>query len=144
MAIGDRLISETTGVATLVLFTVVVTASVGVGVLFIDDSSGQVQANFTFEHRQESGSLLVTHAGGEDLTAGNVVFEGPRQNVTWAESAGWNESRTVSEGDVVQLSPQGAYGTRISQSDTITVVYLENDGNRTRLDDWTGGQDSQF
>ncbi len=144
MAIGDRLVSETAGVATLVLFTVIVTASVGIGVLFVDEGGAGIQANFSFDHRSDTSSMTVTHAEGDELRAGNLYIEGPRTNVTWAETAGWNESRMVSEGDIIQLSQQSAYGSSVSQSDTINIVYVDDSGNQTTLDTWNGSESSQF
>ena len=137
--LGPRGVSETVGVATLVLITVLVTASVGIGVLFIDDGDSEgVQANFTFDYQDDSGALVVTHSEGDEIPAGDLVLSGPSANVTWAEAAGWNESRAVSQGDIVQLSGGGAYGQRVSSTDTIRVVYAPEEGNETVLSTWDG------
>ena len=134
----QRAVSEGAGVAVLVLFTVVVTASVGVNVLFLDNESEGVQANFTFEYRGDGGYLTVTHSAGDELNSSKLYFEGPDTNATWTEVAGKNSSVTVTQGDIVRLSDGNAYGRRVSSSDTIEVVYIA-DGNRTVLDTWNGG-----
>jgi hypothetical protein len=134
-----RGVSEAAGLAVLVLFTVVVTASVGINVLFLDDSPDGIQANFSFEYREEGGYLTVTHAKGQDLNGSNLYFEGPDANASWAELAGANGSVTVTQGDIVRLSDGNAYGQRIAARDTIDVVYVK-DGNRTVLDTWSGGE----
>jgi hypothetical protein len=135
---GERGVSEGAGVAVLVLFTVLVTASVGINVLFLDDSPDGIHANFSFEYRQEGGYLTVTHAEGQDLNGSNLYFEGADANASWAELAGANGSITVTQGDIVRLSDGNAYGQRIAPRDTIEVVYIDN-GNRTVLDTWSGG-----
>jgi len=135
--LGERGVSEGAGVAVLVLFTVLVTASVGINVLFLDDETEGIQANFTFEYREEAGYLTVTHAKGQDLNGSDLYFEGPDANASWAELAGANGSVTVTQGDIVRLSGGNAYGRRIAPGDTIDVVYVAN-GNRTVLDTWSG------
>ena len=134
---GERGISEGAGVAVLVLFTVLVTASVGINVLFLDGDDGGIQANFSFEYREDGGYLTVTHAKGDDLNSSRLYFEGPDANATWTALAGQNESVTITKGDIVRLSDGNAYGKRISTGDTIDVVYVTN-GNRTVLDSWSG------
>jgi len=134
-----RGVSEGAGVAVLILLTVLVTASVGISVLFVDtgDDTG-VQANFTYEYISDRTTLLVTHAGGDELQAGDIVLSGPGTNVTWAAVAGQNGTETVTEGDLVQLSRNSAYGSRVRERDTIRVVYVPEGGNRTVLDTWSG------
>jgi hypothetical protein len=134
----ERAVSEGAGLAVLVLFTVLVTASVGINVLFLDDGPDGIQANFSFEYREEGGYLTVTHAKGQDLNGSTLYFEGPDANATWAEMAGQNGSVTVTQGDIVRLSEGNAYGRRVRSGDTINVVYIQN-GNRTVLDTWSGG-----
>jgi hypothetical protein len=134
----ERAVSEGAGVAVLVLFTVLVTASVGINVLFLDDDSGGIQANFTFEYREDGGFLTVTHSAGDELNGSKLYFEGPDANATWTELAGRNNSVTVSQGDIVRLSDGNAYGQRIAPEDTIEVVYVA-DGNQTVLSTWSGG-----
>ena len=135
-----RGVSEGAGVAVLIVMTVLVTASVGISVLFVQsgDDAG-VQANFTYEYIGDRTTLLVTHAGGDEIQAGDLVFSGPGTNVTWAAVAGQNETETVAEGDLVQLSRNSAYGSRVRESHTIRVVYSPEGGNRTVLSTWSGG-----
>lgn len=144
MAIGDRLVSETAGVATLVLFTVIVTASVGIGVLFVDQEDDGPTADFAFEYESDASRLTVTHSSGQAFAAGDLVFEGPNNNVTWAEAASWNDSREVSQGDIVRLSRKNDYDDRVRSEDVINVVYVPGNGNRTQLDTWNGTESGAF
>lgn len=135
--LGERGISESAGLAALILLTVVVTASVGINVLFLDSNDGGIQGNFTFTYREDPGFLTVTYAEGDDLNSSKLYLEGPTANATWTELAGSNSSTTVTDGDIIRMGEQGAYGQRISPRDTIEVVYIKN-GNRTVLDSWSG------
>lgn len=136
----ERAVTEGAGVAVLVLFTVLVTASVGINVLFLDEDSGGIEANFTFEYREEVGYLSVTHSAGDDLNSSKLYIEGPDGNATWTALAGEDKPVTVTQGDIVSLSADNAYGQRIAASDTIEVVYVTG-GNRTVLSAWNSGED---
>lgn len=132
--------SEAIGVAVLVGLTITVTAMVGLNVLVFapaDDSAGP-QANFTFDYVEQNSVLIVTHAGGDELEAGNLEIHGPENTVTWAEVANRNESELVGPGDITQLSGDNPYGSGVLRGDNVTV-YLNRDGNRTRLEQWDGG-----
>jgi hypothetical protein len=131
--------SESIGVAVLIGMTIVLTASVGLSVLVFDsqDEAG-VQANFTYDYVDDSSLLLITHAQGDELEAGNIEFVGPQNTVTWAALANTNESALIGPGDITQLSSGNAYGANVAQSDTITI-YHNTSGNRTQLDEWSGG-----
>ncbi|WP_340099841.1 type IV pilin [Salinibaculum salinum] len=135
--LGDRGVSEGAGLAALVLLTVVVTASVGVNVLFLDDEGGSTtEANFSFEHQSQGSYLLVTHQDGSALPSDRVRIKGPDANVTWAEVAGWNGSREVTRGDLVQLSESSAYGSQVGSRDNIQVLYVYRNGSTKVLDEW--------
>lgn len=133
-----RGVSEDAGVVVLILMTVVVTASVGVTALLMqeDDTEG-VQANFTYEFLGDRGTLLITHDAGDELEAGNVVIAGPETNITWATVAGREETELITQGDLVQLSEGSAYGDPVRSRDTIRIVHTPADDNRTVLSTWT-------
>lgn len=136
----DRAVSEATGIAILVGFTVLVTASVGVSVLFVDAGDGSdVNANFTFEYRVQQSMLLVSHERGDALPAGELVIEGPSGSVTWAEVGGMPSNRTIEPGDPpIQLSKASAWGSAVRRGQTIEIYHVSSGGNRTFLDGWTG------
>ncbi|MBX0323520.1 type IV pilin N-terminal domain-containing protein [Halomicroarcula sp. F13] len=137
---GDTVgMSESIGVGVLVFLTIFVTAIVGLNVLVVDeDSSAGPQANFTYDYVGENELLLVTHSRGDALEAGNIEFEGPSKTVTWAQLANRNNTSMVEPGDIAQLSSGNAYGQRVSARDTIEIYYNRS-GNRTKLDEWSGG-----
>jgi len=131
--------SESIGIGILVGMTVIVTAVVGLNVLVVDeDAGGPPQANFTYDYIDQNELLLVTHSQGDQLAAGNIEFRGPGENVTWAQLANRNESAMVGPGDLVQLGQENAYNRRVSGGDTIRIYYNDS-GNRTQLDQWSGG-----
>lgn len=130
--------SESIGVGLLIGMTVIVTAVVGLNVLVAEeDGSGGPEANFTYEYVGESEILIVTHSRGDSFEAGSLEFNGPGGNVTWAALANRNESAQIEPGDITQLGSENAYGSRVSQRDTITIYYNRN-GNQTQLDQWAG------
>jgi hypothetical protein len=134
----DRGVSEGASVAVLLVLTVVVTGSVGVGVLFADSSGGAgIDASFSFQHFPERAALLVTYEDGQELRASNVVLRGGTSELSWATLRGMNESATLSPGARAQLNPENAYGARVTRQDNVTIVYTEG-GNETVLDSWSG------
>ena len=135
-ATDSRGVSETTGVATLIVLTVLVTASVGISVILVADEEAETQVSFQFDHLEDAGALLVTHDGGGDLRAGSLYIEGPDNNVTWATIAGTEEDAMVTGGDVIQVSSGSPYGSSVTGRDEISVVHVPQDGNRTVLATW--------
>lgn len=122
--------------AVLVAFTVVVTAAVGIGVLFFEDDGDTVQANFSYSYFSGSSQLLITMERGDGIPAGNILVSGPVNNVTWAMLAGYERNRTIGPGDAVQASRGNAYGADVQGSDTFVILYVPGDGNRTVLSRW--------
>jgi hypothetical protein len=132
----DRAISESASAAILVGITILVTASVGVNVLFVEEQqTGPPSANFTYDHIEQSNTLIVQHEEGDELQAGRIHFVGAGQDVTWAAAAGTNNTTEIGTGDIVQLSQNNAFGTSVTTATRIEVRY-EYEGNRTTLSEW--------
>lgn len=141
LGLGDdeRGLSESAGVALLVGITILVTASVGINVLVVEEEdTGPPSANFTYEYISESRSLLVTHSRGDSLRAGKLTFRENTNEVSWAALAMTNNSTMVQPGDIVQLSQRNAFGQSISTSSRIEVLY-RYEGNQTKIDEWPTG-----
>lgn len=136
----ERAVSEATGIAILVGFTVLVTASVGISVLFVDASGGgDVSANFTFEYRVQQSMVLVSHERGEELPAGELVITDASRSVTWAEVGGMPPNQTIGpDAPPIQLSDASAWAAPVSRGQTIEIYWVPNEENRTFLDGWTG------
>lgn len=133
-----RALSEGVGVAVLVGFTVVVTATVGLNVLVVSETeTGPPQANFTYDYVQSSNALVVTHEAGDEFPAGSLVVSGPVAEASWATIAGVENETAIGPGSAVQLSAQNAYGQPVTVNDRI-VIYHGTGENRTEIDDWTG------
>jgi hypothetical protein len=122
---ADRAVSEAAGVAVLILATILVTASVGVGVLFFQGEES-TEAAFSYEFSGAGGTLLVTHEGGDPVPAGELIVSGPAGNVTWAALAGSNATAPVEPGDRVLLSGGSSYGSAVAATDVIRVVRRTN------------------
>lgn len=132
----DRALSEATGIALLVGVTVVVTATAGLNVLVVDqEPSGPPDANFSYDYDAGSSTMVVTHDGGDEFPAGELVIASERAEATWAAVANVNASRAVAPGDAVQISRNNAYGRPVTGSTTVTV-YHETNGTRTELSSW--------
>jgi len=120
----DRGVSDAAGVAVLLLVTVAVTASVGLGVLTDDGTDDSFDAEFEFDHLENSEALLVTRSGGsEELRAGDLYVDGPENNVSWAALSELGPADNVSQGQVVQVRESNAYGSAVGEDDTVEVVY---------------------
>ncbi|WP_181686490.1 type IV pilin [Halorhabdus salina] len=136
----DRAVSEMMAVATLVAMALLLVVGMGLNVFLLAPSdSGAPSANFTFRYVEQSSALIVTHETGDSIRAADVYVEGQDGNVTWAALAGWNESRMIQEGDIVQVAQGGAYGAPIGANDEIDLVWWNATANGTAvLDSWTG------
>jgi hypothetical protein len=128
-------VSESAGVGLLIGMTVIVTAVVGINVLVVEQDDGGPQANFTYDHVSGQDILIVRYSSGDSFQAGDIEFNGPAGNATWAELSDWNETDMAGPGDITQLAESNAYGESVSSTDTITVYYNES-GNRTQLSQW--------
>lgn len=123
----SRGVSEGAGVAVLVVITVVATASVGMTVTLVmdDDDHG---AQFTFDHSEDLGHLLIFYDDGDELRAGSVVITGPANEVTWAELEEMEPDEMVAPSNVpVRLSNQNAYGADVSETDFVEIRYVPED-----------------
>jgi hypothetical protein len=134
----ERAISEATGVAILLVLTVLVTASVGVGVLFLsEEGEADVITNFSFNHQSDQSVMLVSPAEGGTLPAGEIVLEGPPGAVTWAELAGVQPNTSIGPSSPpIQLSEGSAWGSDVTTAQTVEIYWVPEADNRTRLDHW--------
>lgn len=130
--------SESIGVAVLLVLTITVTGVVGLNVLVLseEEDTGPT-ANFSYDYVESSEILLITHEKGDEFEAGNLEIEGPTSTATWAELAGRDADELVGPGDIAQIGEDNAYGSSIGSRDTIRVYYNES-GNRTQLSEWNG------
>ena len=110
--------------AALVLLTVLVTASVGMNVLFVgDEDDTGIQADFEFRYFSGQESLLITYNEGDELVAGNLTVSAPGANLSWAELGRANATDTIEPGALVQLRSNNAYGRDLRPGENITLVY---------------------
>lgn len=123
--IGLRGVSEGTGVAVLVVMTVVATASVGMTVTLLnDEGSNEYGAEFRFDYAEELKHLLIFYDEGNSLRAGNLVISGPQGDVTWAQIEGTEPNATVEPSNVpARLTPGNAYGSEVNEEDYVEIRY---------------------
>lgn len=127
-----RAVSESAGVAALVLITLVATASVGLSVIIVaedDGDDGGSAFSVDFQYSGDLSQLTVFYNGDEEVQAGNVVIDGPSTNVTWAELAEVSSDEAIRPGDrPVFLNQGSAYGNNVGENDAIRVVYTPPEG----------------
>jgi hypothetical protein len=141
MAATDRAVSESAGVAALIVITVVATASVGLSALVVNNDNAGDDGGFSveFQYSTNLAQLTIFHNGEEPVQAGNVIISGPNGNVTWAELADISAEDTVEPGDQpVFVSDSSAYDAEVAESDTISVIYENPDGETVTLT-WNEG-----
>jgi hypothetical protein len=135
----ERAVSESAGVTILIGMTLIVTASVGVSVLFVQDGdSGGPTANFTFSGDSGSTSMIVIFKRGDSFPAGDITVEAGSNRITWAELANSPANQTIGPGDAIQLSSSSAWGQPLRRGQTIEIYHAPGGGNRTLLDSWSG------
>lgn len=134
----DRAISEATGVAILIGITIIVTATVGLNVLMAEhEADSEPTANFTYDYVDDQSTLIITHSEGDEFPAGELLIEGPNNEVTWAQASGSEETRPIGPGDIVQIGPTNVYGEHVSTLHTIRI-YHETEEDRSQLSEWPG------
>lgn len=84
----------------------------------IDDTSSQgpPSVQFTADYDESADELTITHTAGESIDADRVTIEG---------AAGDWETETISAGDSVTVSPEGAAA--------LTVVWTSERGSSAEL-----------
>lgn len=130
VAADRRGVSESAGVAALIMITLVATASVGLSVIIVADDGDDGGSGFSvdFQYSGDLSQLTVFYNGDEEVQAGNIVFDGPSTNVTWAELADVSADEPVAPGDrPVFLNEGSAYGGNVGESDSVRVVYSPPD-----------------
>ncbi len=139
LTLGTRGVSEGTAVAVLVGFTLLVTASIGVGVLLFEEEPEGPDLEFSYDYLDDASTLLITIDAGEDLPSENLLVSGPDNNVTWGGLAGYEDNRTVGTGDAVQVGRTNAYGSPVLENDRIDILYERSAGNSTVVGSWPEG-----
>lgn len=131
MGSTDRAVSESAGVGALIVLTVLATASVGLTALLANEEDPTQGTGFSvrFEYSSNLQQLQVFPNGEEPVQAGDVIISGPNGNSTWAEVADVGEEDTVSPGDrPLFVGENTGYGSKVKESDTISVIYEPPDG----------------
>lgn len=123
--------SEILGVAVLIGMTVLVTAALGLGVIFMDqqEQASTAEVDFTFL----SKSLVIQYDDGTERRAGSLYIEGPRNNVSWADI---DESRgpddMVNQSSRIQLTVDN-FGSQPREEQRFALVFITEDGTRQVL-----------
>lgn len=141
MGLTDRGVSESAGIAALIVITVLATASVGLSALVVDSDGSGDDGEFDVEFQFSSNlaQLTIFPANEEPVQAGNVIISGPDGNVTWAELGQLSEDDTLEDGDQpVFVSSGSAYDAEITEQDTVSVIYEPSDGQSVTLT-WNEG-----
>ena len=133
----ERAVTETAGVAILVGITILVTATVGLNVLVVSEQGPEgPHANFSYDHVDSSGALVITHVKGDEFPAGELVIAGENAETTWAAAASVNETEPIGPGDIVQISQDNSYGKPVRKTSTVRIFH-DDGGNRTQLSEWS-------
>ena len=133
-------VSELASVLTLVAIAFAIVLAIGANVLFFQPQSDHPEATFGFDYFNDQSQLVVTHLGGDEIRAGDLVIRGPEARATWAELNGnMNASSMVGRTDAVPVGSATAYNERVDASDRIAIVYSNISTNKTAvLDQWNG------
>lgn len=133
----ERAVTESAGVAILVGITIIVTATVGLNVLVVSEQDRDgAHANFSYDHVDSNGALIITHVEGDEFPASELIIEGENAETTWAAAANVNETESIGPGDIVQISRDNSYGKPVRKTSTIRIFH-EQSGNRTQLSEWS-------
>lgn len=137
----SRAVSEAMGVGVLIGITVLVTLSVGAGVILTEGNEDGSELEFNFIYSAELSQLTIQYLDDDDLSAGDVYVDGPANNVTWAELVGVDDDEPLTAVDTVFVHDRSAYGTNVDDDDFFRIVHApEGDGSAV-LAQWNEDQD---
>jgi len=129
-----RAVSESAGVAALVAITVIATASVGLSVVIFADDGDSTGFSVEFQYSADLAQLTVFYNGDGEVRAGDIVIDGPGNDVTWAELADVSPDEPVAPGDrPVFLNEASPYGSDVDENDAISVIHAPPDGETTTV-----------
>mgnify|MGYP006278881721 FL=1 len=135
----EQAVSEMASVITLVAIAFVIVFAIGANVLFFEADTDGPDTTISFQYFEELSALQVSHDGGEEIRAGDLLIQGPQREVTWAEiDRGMEDSSMVESGDAIRLGDAGAYGETVGENDRIVVLYANVSAETTVLAQWNG------
>jgi flagellin-like protein len=129
----DDGVSPVIGVILMVAITVILAAVIATFVLGLGEqlSDSSPQATFDFDY-DGSGTLTVTHVGGDSIEAGDLYLRGGDSESPWTDG-GYAAETDIGAGDDIDYS--------VSDDDTVRVVWESADGEQTAtLQIWEGPQ----
>lgn len=130
-----RGVSETLGVVVLVGMTILVTASLGVGVMIMADEEAAQTADIGFTHI--SNGLVIEYQDERERVSGNLYIDGPDNNVSWAElEEGTGPEDMVTDNTFVEANADNPYGYSVDEDDYFEIVYFTAEGERFVLATW--------
>ena len=142
----DEAVSPVIGVILMVAITVILAAVIGTFVLGLGD---QVQdtsptASFTFDYDQSDGAdsfgsgntagdglLTITHDGGDSIEAQNLFITGSSNTASDKVEVAADSSADPQYSGSDELSAGSQVTVRISNSDTVRVVFEASGGDST-------------
>ncbi|MEF8936317.1 MAG: archaellin/type IV pilin N-terminal domain-containing protein [Halovenus sp.] len=131
----SRAVSELLGVVVLIGMTLLVTVALGAGVMLISQQEADQTADIGFTHLGDR--LVINYNDGTDRPAGRLYVDGPENNVSWAElSDNLGPEGMVEQGAFLEVGPETAYGSGVSEEATFDIVYFTGSGERFVLATW--------
>ncbi|ACV48973.1 MULTISPECIES: type IV pilin [Halomicrobium] len=126
----DDAVSPVIGVILMVAITVILAAVIASFVLGLGDQTSQApQASFGFEYDSDKGEVTVTHQGGDQIEAQNIVFRGDVDSAsssTAVESEGdsWNDGADAGSTSLIKAGMSTIVGVN-GDAYEISLVYEE-------------------
>ena len=152
----DDAVSPVIGVILMVAITVILAAVIGTFVLGLGDqvSNTSPQASFSFDYDTSSGasncdssddfggsgSLTITHDGGDEIVADQLFLSDGNERFNWGSDASASSTDdSCGFGGPVSAGSTGTVGAE--NGDTIRVTWQSSNGDDTAtLGKWSGPQ----
>lgn len=134
---ADRAQSTVIGAILLIVVTIILISFVAVYVFDVGSQlqSDTPQASFTFE--KQGNTLNTTHAGGDNIPAGDLEVVVNWQNGTTLRYSGTTVFTDKAANDDVAVGDRGTVPGNANQMDTVRVVYIDpTSGEGTALSQW--------
>lgn len=131
-----RAVSESMGVGVLIGITVLVTLSIGAGVMLTEGDDGSSGLEFNFIYSNELSQLTIQYQDDEAHPAGDIYVDGPANNVTWAELVGLDAASPITDVNTAFVHDRSAYGSGVNDDDFFRIVYVPEGEEAVVLATW--------
>jgi flagellin-like protein len=132
-----RAVSPVIGVILMVAITVILAAVIGTFVLGLGDqvSESAPQAQFSFDYKETTSVVTITHDGGDSISSDDINVTGAGNDIRWDHAVNTTTAYEVAAGDSASVGDgttvTGLSESAVSPGDTIRIIWSSPNSDKT-------------